>query len=137
MPAMSPSPLPSDFPEELASVAFSLRDEVAWPPTLAASAVEWFGAHGYAVLGTELWLARDGGIQSLPLDRDGRRGVYGNTVDRRVDEDWDSFALRSATETRIYLRSFDPSDIAEKGELYFSVVSVDESTFKRLERSPS
>jgi hypothetical protein len=124
--------LPSSFPAELASVAFSSGDGVAWPPDLAVLAVEWFGSHGYAVLGTELWVLQTDGIQSLPVGRDGIRGVYGNTVDRQKDQAWSSFVVRSADETRKYLQAFNPSDIVEQGQMYFNIVWASESRFNKL-----
>jgi hypothetical protein len=124
--------LPPDFPAELASLAFSSGDEVAWSAGPAALAVEWFGSHGYAVLGTELWVLQTNGIQSLPMGNNGRRGVYGNTVDRQKNEPWVSFASRSADQTQTYLRSFNPSDIAEQGELFFNVTWVSEPQFDEL-----
>ena len=124
--------LPPGFPPELASLAFSSRDEVAWSLNHAVLAVEWFGQHGYAVLGTELWVVQTGGIQSLPLGHDGMRGVYGSTVNRQKDEAWSSFVVRSTAETLAYLQAFNPSDIAEKGQLYFNVAWVSESRFNEL-----
>ena len=121
--------LPPNFPSELASLAFSSGDEVAWSPSHAVLAVEWFGQNGYAVLGTELWVVQTGGIQSLPVGHDGMRGVYGNTVNRKQNEAWSSFVVRSTTETREYLQAFNPLDIAEKGQLYFNVAWVGESRF--------
>ena len=126
--------LPPGFPAELASVVFSSGNEVAWPPSTAVLAVEWFGSHGYAVLGTELWFVQTDGIQSLPMGRDGMRGVYGNTVERQKDESWSSFVARSADETRSYLQSFDASDIVEQGRPHFNVVWVSESQFSEINR---
>jgi hypothetical protein len=125
-------PLPSSFPTELAAVAFSTGNEVAWPPTLAVSAVEWFGTHGYAVLGTELWLLQGVGIQSLPIGRSGTRELHGNTVNRQNHEAWSSFATRSAAETCAYLQSFKPTDIVEQGQVYFNVVWVSEADYEQL-----
>jgi hypothetical protein len=51
---------PSGFPPELVSAALVSSNEVAWRPLLAARSVEWLGAHGYALLGTELWLQTGG-----------------------------------------------------------------------------
>jgi hypothetical protein len=123
---------PPQFPAELAAAAFLAGDEVAWPPALAVAAVEWFGSHNYAVLGTEPWLLQDDGIQSLPTGRGGMREVHGNSVNRHIHEAWSSFAARSAAETREYLQSFNPSDIVEKGQLYFNVVWVSEVDFDKL-----
>lgn len=129
---MPPDFLPPSFPAELADLAFSLEDEMAWSRDRAVLAVEWFGSHGYAILGTELWVVQTNGIQSLPLGHDRTRGVYGNAVSRQGDEAWNSFVARSMAETRAYLQAFNLSDIAEPGELYFNVVWVSESGFKEL-----
>lgn len=116
--------LPPSFPAELASVVFSSGDEVAWPPNIAVLAVEWFGSHGYAVLGTELWIVQSDGIESLPMGRGGMRGVHGNTVDRQKDESWSSFVARSADETHSYLQSFDASNIVEQGRRRYSAYTA-------------
>jgi hypothetical protein len=124
--------LPPDFPTELAILAFSPGDEAAWSLNQAVVAVEWFGQHGYAVLGAEVWVVQTSGIQSLPMGQDGMRGVYGNTVNRQQGEAWIPFVARSTAETLAYLEAFDPSDIAEKGQPYFNVAWVSESSFNRL-----
>jgi hypothetical protein len=123
---------PPDFPAQLAEAAFIWRTETAWRPDVAATAVEWFGAHGYAVLGTELWLVQGGRIQSLPIGLSGQREAHGNTVNREEDEPWDAFVVRSTGETSTYLREFSPSDITEAGELHFQVSWISEIDFKNL-----
>jgi hypothetical protein len=124
--------LPSDFPAQLAASVFWSGSDAAWPPGRTAEAIEWFSAHGYAILGTELWVVQAAGIQSLPLGVDQRRGAYGNTVKGRKDEMWSAFVQRSASETLAYLRALDVSEIAEHGDLYFNVVWLSESRFKEL-----
>ncbi|MBZ5650923.1 MAG: hypothetical protein LAO18_10605 [Acidobacteriia bacterium] len=96
--------------------------EAAWRPAQAAISVEWLGAHGYAVLGTELWLPKDGSIQSLP---------YFQNVDRQRNEAWDSFVARAAAETLAYLRAFTPKFI-EEGDVYVNVTWVSEAEFGNL-----
>ena len=123
---------PPNFPRELAAAAFRAGDEAAWPPKLAAEAVEWFCSHGYAVLGTELWLLKDATIQSLPIGLSGMREVHGNTLNREMEEAWSSFVTRAALETRDYLQSFKPSDIVEDGQVYFNVTWVSEADFEQL-----
>jgi hypothetical protein len=125
---------PENFPAELAEAAFVAGNEAAWRPVIAASAVEWLAAHGYAVLGTELWLLKKEGIQSLPIGWSGGREVHGNTVDRRPDEPWNSFIARAEAETISYLRSFDPADIVEGGDLHFQVAWVNEWEFAELKK---
>jgi hypothetical protein len=121
---------PPNFPSELSVAAFRAGDEVAWPPMLATTAVEWFSTNGYAVLGTELWLLNDGAIQGLPMGLGGMREVHGNTVNRGNEESWSLFVARAGAETRTYLQAFNPSDIIERGQLVFNVVWVNEAEFK-------
>ena len=123
---------PEGFPSELTVAAFTSGDEAAWLPELALAAVEWLGAHGYAVLGTELWLTKGEAIQSLPIASNGAREVHGNTVDRQEKEPWGSFVARAAAETIAYLRLFDKTDIVEPGEVHFNVVWVSESEFDKI-----
>jgi hypothetical protein len=113
---------PPNFPSELVTGAFVASKEAAWRPAQAAVSVEWLGAHGFAVLGTELWLPKDGSIQSLP---------YFQNVDRQGDEAWDSFVARAAAETLAYLRAFTPKFI-EEGDVYVNVTWVSEAEFGNL-----
>ncbi|MFL6439443.1 MAG: hypothetical protein ACJ71Q_17845 [Terriglobales bacterium] len=117
---LRPDLFPSGFPSELASAAFVSSNEAAWRPALAARSVEWLGTHGYAVLGTELWLPKGGSIQSLP---------YFQKVDRKGDEAWDLFVVRAAAETLAYLRAFTPKFI-EEGDVYVNVTWVSEAELK-------
>jgi hypothetical protein len=119
---LSPDLFPSGFPSELVSAAFVACNEAAWRPAVAARSVEWLGTHGYAVLGTELWLPKDGSIQSLP---------YFQNVDRRGGEAWHSFVARAAAETLAYLRAFTPQFI-EEGDVYVNVTWVSETEFGNL-----
>jgi hypothetical protein len=123
---------PPNFPPELAAEAFVATNEAAWPPTSAAAVVDWFSAHGYAVLGTELWLLQDAGIQSLPIGLSGMREVHGNTVNRESEEAWTSFVARAGAETRAYLQAFKPSDIVERGQLFFNITWISGADFGLL-----
>jgi hypothetical protein len=118
----SPNVFPAEFPSDLASTAFVTSNEAAWRPALAVRSVEWLGTHGYAVLGTELWLPKDGSIQSLP---------YFQNVDRQSGEAWHSFVARAAEETLDYLRAFTPKFI-EEGDVYVNVTWVSEMEFTNL-----
>ena len=112
--------------------AFASVTEVAWTPELAATAVQWFGANGYAVLGTELWLIKGGAIQSLPVGLSGMREVHGNTIDRGSQEPWSAFVIRAAAETVVYLQPYDAADIVESGDVNFNVVWIGESEYGKL-----
>ena len=124
--------LPVEFPSELADGAFLAGNEAAWRLAAAAQVVEWLGLHGYAVLGTELWVIRDGAIHSLPIGQSTMPEVYGNVVNRQADEPWTTFVNRAASETVAYLRSFKSSEIVERGDLHFNVTWVSEQEFQKL-----
>jgi hypothetical protein len=134
VPNISSELFPPDVPSELRVAAFRADNEAAWPPVLAVAAVEWFGTHGYGVLGTEIWLLKDVGIQTLGMGLSGMREVHGNTVNRGNQESWSSFVVRAAVETRTYLQAFKPADIVEQGRLVFNVTWVSEAEFKNLEQ---
>ena len=114
------SRFPVGFPSALASAAFLHAGEAAWRPALATASVEWLGAHGYAVLGTEVLLPMDGAIQSLP---------YFQSVHRKSNEEWDSFVARAAAETLAYLRAFTPK-FSEEGDVYINVTWLSEAEFR-------
>jgi len=95
-------------------------------------AVEWFGKHEYAVLGSELWLLKDGTIQSLPTGLSAIRELHGKPLSRQSGEAWSSFVARAAVETRTYLQSFNPSGITEDGRVYFNLVWVNEEDYTGL-----
>jgi hypothetical protein len=123
---------PPNFPPELAAAAFVTNNEAAWPPATAAAAVDWFSAHGYAVLGRELWLLQGPTVQSLPIGLSGMRKVHGNTVNPESEDTWSSFVARAGAETRAYLLAFKPSEIVERGQLFFNVTWISEADFKLL-----
>jgi len=93
--------------------------------TPAATSAEWFGAHGYAVLGTEGLLPRGEAIQSVP---------YFHSVERKPDEDWDSFVARASAETIDHIRAFEQR-FAEEGDVYVNLTWVSEAEFQILRQS--
>lgn len=90
---------------------------------MASATVEWLRVHGYAVLGTEVWLPNHESIQSLP---------YFQSVNRKDQERWDSFVDRAASETLAYLREF-AHKFAEEGNVYINVTWVSEAEFQKLQ----
>ena len=68
---------PIDFPPELGVAAFKNGNEAAWSAQLALAAVAWLSIHGYAVLGTELWLLQEPGTDGLPIGLSGQPEVNG------------------------------------------------------------
>jgi hypothetical protein len=124
--------LPVELPGELGAAAFLAGNEAAWRPAVAAKVVEWLGSHGYGVLGTELWLIRDGAINSLPIGQSKLPEVHGNTDNRQANEPWTAFVNRAASETVAYLCSFKSSEIVEPGDMRFNVTWVTEQEFQKL-----
>jgi hypothetical protein len=122
---------PADFPSDLAETAF-WSSEPAWEPQIAARVVEWLGLHRYAVLGTELWVIRDGLINTLPIGSSEMPEVHGNTVSRQANEPWVAFVSRAASETVVYLRSFKSGEIVAPGKVHFNVTWVSEEEFEKL-----
>jgi hypothetical protein len=118
----SSNPLPDNFPCELAAEACVHSGEAMWRPSVAMEAIEWFGAHGYAVLGTEVLRPEQHGIQSIP---------YFQSVERKPDEDWNVFVGRATAEAISYLTAF-IQRFAEEGDVYINPTWVNESEFQRL-----
>jgi hypothetical protein len=116
-------PFPVGFPSELVSAAFvASNNEVAWRPVQAVRSVEWLGIHGYAVLGTEIWLPKESSIQSVP---------YFQSVEPNSNERWDLFVARAAAETLTYLKAY-ASKFSEEGDVYVNVTWVNEAEFRNL-----
>jgi hypothetical protein len=88
---------PPGFPSALASEVHVHGGETSWRLQSAIAAINWFGAHQYAVLGTEVFLLQSEGLQSLP---------YFQSIDCKKNEDWNSFVIRAASETIRYLTAF-------------------------------
>jgi len=113
---------PTGFPAALADEAFVHSGEAAWRPPQAVQAINWLCAHGYAVLGTEVWLPQGKFIQSVP---------YFQNVDRNVGEEWNSFVTRAAAETVAYVKAFEQK-FAEEGDVFLNVTWVSEAEFQCL-----
>jgi hypothetical protein len=121
-PEQTLAPFPPGFPSELASLAYVYASETLWRPKSAIAAIEWFGAHEYAVLGTEVFLRQEDRLQSVP---------YFQSVDRQKNEDWNSFVARGAAETIRYLTAFQRQMEAE-GDVWINVSWVSALEFKNL-----
>jgi hypothetical protein len=121
-----------NFPSELTIACFRLGGEVAWAPLVATAAVEWFGAHGYAVLGTELCLLNGDGVQPLPVGPSGLGEVHGNTVDRQIGEPWNLFVARAAREPVPISDRSSRRTSWSRERSYFNVVWIGEGDFASL-----
>lgn len=113
-------PFPPGFPSELASQAHIQGEETSWRIKPAIAAIEWFGAHEYAVLGTEVFLRQNDRLQSLP---------YFQSIDCEENEDWNYFVARGAAETIRYLTAFQ-QQLEQEGDVWINVTWVSASEFK-------
>lgn len=94
---MTQKTFPPGFPSELAAKSFTTGSEAAWPLDSVSAVIEWLGQNGFAVLGTELWIVRDDGIQP-GVFVNGMREIHGNAVSHMQNESWDTYVTRSAQE---------------------------------------
>jgi hypothetical protein len=123
---------PDNFPDELKADAFSTGVEASWPTGSANRVVDWLRQNGFAVLGTELWIVREDGIQP-GIFVDGKREIHGNEVSRLQNEPWDKYVSRSGMETLRYLGDFEvPPEARIQGEVFFNIVWANESQFLNL-----
>jgi hypothetical protein len=129
---MAETTFPPGFPSELAAQSFTAGSEAGWRPESAPKVVEWLGQNGFAVLGTELWILRDDGIQP-GVFVNGVREIHGNSISHVRNEGWDAYVTRSAEETLGYLHSFVmPPEAKQQGDAFFNVVWASESEYSNL-----
>lgn len=95
-PINSPT-FPSNFPQELAKVAFTSGNEAAWQQDESLSAIRWFAENGYAILGFDLWLAENDGIRTAISTKAGP-AICVWSCDRTKGETWQDYVHRSAQE---------------------------------------
>lgn len=127
-----PFALPAGFPPELAAIVLKGGVEFAWPWEFASRVVEWLAQNGLAVVGTDLWMVHDAGIQ-VGIYVNGVREIHGNDVSRTQNEGWDSYIARSARETLRYLSSFEaPPEANGQGDIFFNVAWASESEVLHL-----
>jgi hypothetical protein len=129
---MAEKTFPPGFPPELAAKSFTTGSEAAWPLESVSKVVEWLGQNGFAVLGTELWIVRDDGIQP-GVFVNGVREIHGNSISHMRNEGWDTYVTRSAEETLGYLHSFVmPPEAKQQGDVFFNVVWASQSEYSNL-----
>jgi hypothetical protein len=129
---VKPQIYPDNFPDELSAEAYSTGLEAAWSAGCAIKVVDWLRLNGFAVLGTELWIVREDGIQP-GIYVDGKREIHGNEVSRLKNEPWQSYVNRSGMETLRYLNAFEaPPEAVQQGQLFFNIAWANESEFLSL-----
>ena len=129
---MAEKTFPPGFPPELAAKSFTTGSEAAWPLESVSKVVEWLGQNGFAVLGTELWIVRDDGIQP-GVFVNGVREIHGNSISHMRNETWDTYVTRSVEETLRYLHSLVmPPEVKQQGDVFVNVVWASESEYFNL-----
>ena len=123
---------PPNFPDEFIKGAFISGSEAAWAPESVTSVVRWFQSNGIAVLGTELWIVRDGAIYP-GVFVDGVRNIYVTDVSPKVNEESCSYVARSADETLHYLVALRlPPEAKDQGDIFISIAWSGQSDFQNL-----
>ena len=123
---------PDNFPDEFKQDVFTLGTEAAWPTGRAIQVVDWLRKNGFAVLGTELWLIREDGVQP-GIFVNGIAEIHGNDESRMPNEPWDVYVSRSGMEALRYLSSFtEPPEASQQGKVVFNIVWANESDFLKL-----
>ena len=119
------------FPEQLAAVALVFGEEVAWEQKECLTAIEWLSENGYAVLGFELWLIRDGGM-STAISTESGTAIYVSSCDPTKGEAWEEYVKRSARETTDHIAAFRwPADSMEPARpVYFNLCWADREWFR-------
>jgi hypothetical protein len=105
--------LPANFPQRLAAVALVNGEEAAWPQKDCLEAIEWLTENGYAILGFELWLIRNGRVSTAISTKSGP-AIYVFSCDPTKGEIWEDYVQRSAREVARHIAAFHwPDDSLE------------------------
>jgi hypothetical protein len=112
------------LPESLQIAAYSADGEYAWPRDQALLVIQNLGEKGFAVIGTEVWLATEPG-PTIPTP-----GIYTwEAQSRHAAEPWSAFAHRVNTDAADYVRAFSwhPDDRKHLSEVpYFNLTVVED-----------
>ena len=119
------------MPESLAATAFKSGEQVAWEQADCARAIDWFRSKSYALLGTELWLLKNGKIQA-GIYTSGGYTIFGNSCDPEENECWDDYICRSSNQAREAIAAFRwPEDSLEPScPVYFNLCWADREWFQ-------
>jgi hypothetical protein len=127
--------VPANFPHRLAAAALVNGGESSWQQKDCLSAIAWLSENGYAILGFELWLVRDGGMSTAISTKSGP-AIYVSSCDPTKGETWEGYVQRSALEAAERIGSFRwPEDSLEPPRpAYFNLCWADREWFCSSER---
>jgi hypothetical protein len=128
--------VPANFPQQLGAVALVNGEEAAWEAKHCLTAIEWFSENGYAVLGFELWLVRDGGIGTAIRTKAGP-AIYPFSCDPMRGENWEDYVQRSAREAAVHIAAFRwPEDSLEPPcPAFFNLCWADREWFRKHKKN--
>jgi hypothetical protein len=123
--------VPANFPQQLVAGALVNGEEAAWKQRDCLTAIDWFSQNGYAVLGFELWVVRDGRI-STAISRKSGPAIYISNCDPLKGETWEDYVQRSAREVADRISAFCwPEDSLEPPRpAYFNLTWADREWFR-------
>ncbi|MFZ2086629.1 MAG: hypothetical protein WAU92_19220 [Candidatus Sulfotelmatobacter sp.] len=132
----SGSKLPSlsVMPEQLVAAALVSGEEAAWQQGDCEAAIDWLRHTTYPILGTELWLLKEGKICTFINTLSGRV-VHCTSCEPLKDESWDDYTQRSARLAADSIAAFRwPEDSLETCPAYFNLTRADQRWFQLLNK---
>ena len=125
------TPFPPGLPQHLADAAY-VDGDPAWKQADCAEVIRWLSKSDQAVLGTEVWLVKDGLIRT-EIDTVKGPVPYRTNCDPLKDEKWGDYVRRSgelAVNTVLGFRF--PEDSMESPDIavYFNITWADRRWFQ-------
>jgi hypothetical protein len=123
-------PFLDGMPERLAAAALVSGEEAAWEQGDSKDAVEWLRNAGYAILGIELWLLKQGKI-STSINTLSGPVIFCTSCDPLKDERWEDYVQRAARVATESIATFRwPEDSLETSPAYFNLTWADREWFR-------
>jgi hypothetical protein len=120
----------TEMPEPLVATAFVNGDEAAWEQSRCGEVIAWLHDNGYAILGIELWLLKDGTISTF-INTSSGQVLFCTSCDPVRNEYWDDYVRRSAQLATENIAAFRwPEDALETYRPYFNLSWADRKWFQ-------
>jgi hypothetical protein len=122
---------PATMPKGIAAAALVVGGEAAWLQADCAAAIEALAEAGCAILGTELWLLKDGRVQTSFETTNGF-AIWCTSCGPLPDEHWDDYVQRSSRIATESIVAFSwPDDACEPPcPVYFNLTWADRDWFR-------
>ena len=117
------------FTEELEATAIRTGGEYAWRRADALRAARALADSGFATLGGELWLVREGEVWGLLPQHTGPPALYSWESERKPSEPWQEFVARASSETLAAIEALPPDGEVKTppgAEIYYNLTWISE-----------